>query len=253
MVVPSPGVEDIIVPKLETASKELAESAQLDTLLLVFSGHHELIGDEDQFTMGGEQEKISTDKLFFSISEVIKKVDKIIVLLDCCYARVPCFCSRISDTNSKAIFREKAVIQINSCSSKQESLFDRNGSYFLQTFIQAFSLEVKDSCFRKSGSCQPCAKWNTEKNEIAMLSRVFEYMEDHADGNVTPKITMINCSTHDEVLAFKADMQVNVSITCKFPTKTSFKLKKCKIETTTILKHSSNLNYILLDLYTGRF
>lgn len=71
-------------------------------------------------------------------------------------------------------------------------------------------------------NCMRCEKWQNDNREVVMLSRLLKYIEEHVSTHgfeigeiITPKLSMINCSSYDEIVAFRT--RITMDISCKYP------------------------------------
>lgn len=210
-----PGTPQTLSQEIEQRANELAK-LDIDTLLLVFSGHATKEDAIRKFILGSEEEVLSNEELFGKIQTLVNKVRKLVVLLDNCLADLSCYCHLKKP--------DLAYIQMNACERHQQTTLNRKtGSLFIQSFVQAFEKEAKQSpCVSNDQYCEYCKRW-TENGPFIMLSELFEYLEGHVERyseqisrNISPKLTKQNASSYDEIIAFKVSHTIKVKM---LPTK----------------------------------
>lgn len=172
-VITGPDKKESVMEKLERYSKQLAdiqEDDKPDTFFFLFSGHHK----DDRFMIGNETD-VSSQELFGQMHTITSKVSKIIVLLDCCYATFPCFCSQIN-------FRNKTYVLLNGgLSTEKQSSLRNYGSIFTQTIVQALRSSKKnvkkDQCILRfnNESCKICTRWNAKNEDFITLIDLLRY------------------------------------------------------------------------------
>lgn len=256
-----------VIVKFEK-NKECRFEKAFTEILATCKGDNQQTSDDlltaitDQINEAEIKQPFSSQEIFHAMKDIIHEVNKIIIVLDCCYAETPCLCEQAFKGLK---LKNKTVIHLNGGTNRQRTLADlKHGSTFVQTFVQAMESKKVDCILQKLGiksaekSCARCEKWWNDNKEVVMLSRLLKYLEEHVcthgleiGEEITPKLSMINCSSYDEIIAFKT--QITYDISCELPDRLVFKSVNIPTESSysPVVPSGKARNEFLFSHYTG--
>jgi len=192
--------------EIDRSIKEAFQSIEdageaIDTLIFVYSGHH----DDSGFELLGNDQDVWSDLDLCRQIEELHNVKRVIAFLDCCYPKklaVDC-----------GLRLTKKVVQF--CSSDTE--YQTFGTAFTTFLIQAFTRKAKDiRCLNVEEThadkeCVSCKEFNSD---IITFEKLAIYLERHMRKYWEGKMYQLNPSSsfHDSawVIAFNMRFDANV-------------------------------------------
>lgn len=195
-----PGTPEGLWSKLE-AAVELLNTADINTLIVYFSGHG-FLGTKE-IELGGPREYLSFDAL----KDILTKFNKnLMVFLDCCYAKS-------IDIQGKKQEQELRYFQFNACCSYEEVPIDPAGelSIFTSFVIQALTKVATGSkCLNENCPQEECKIDGEFINPDDLVKYVESHIENYKHADITPFRTHKNVNRKNNHLAYNYNFLVEI-------------------------------------------
>jgi len=187
-------------------------AAPIDTLILVYSGHH---GDSGFQLLGNDQYVLSDNELCEQIQK-LHNVKKVIAFLDCCYGK------RLADCG----LGQFKVVQF--CSSnpgcRTFGTQDLGNSPFTKVLKQAFTRKANDERCLNVGQTEEkeCGNCKELDTDIITFEKLAKYLEKHmkvfGEENqcpVSPSFDATSMNGPDWVIGFKMPCNARLKFNVK--------------------------------------
>lgn len=201
-----PDVPCKLLEDLNTACERLLrKKEQLRTLVVLFSGHH---FPDKGYLLGSSKEYITHDELESKLEKFTAFVEKFVVFLDCCCAKL-----------FKKLDTEKSSLaQLNSCKENENSRISKeHGSIATKFIIQAFTRQARgDRCILESHSnCAIEGKFITAQSLHSYVkNHVTEYYQSLSEGiRFEPVFNVLRANERTSVIAYNYTAEVKLRFT----------------------------------------